>query len=186
MKSLRELLAAIGRAFRLMVFLSRTFNNAYNSARKRKLAYRDLDAVFPPGPLEGIALREVRNGGRYYGVFTRVAQNLNVSTAAVEQCSRGTLHSKQILKALISEIERVDADKSLHPPALTMSEYAEMQRGGKYYGISSRVANSLGMHPSNMPRVTSGKIRSPRVLTALRAEMARIDAELAAKSGGAA
>ena len=91
--------------------------------------------------------------------------------------------SRRVLAAVLKEISLIDSHPENNPLPLSDEERAEFKRGSKYFGVYARVAASLGMLNSNMHRVARGKVRSPRVLLAIRAEMARIDAELEAEKG---
>jgi uncharacterized small protein (DUF1192 family) len=147
-------------------------------AKNRKRPLKPKSTVSGPGPLQNIDRKEFRNGGRYHGLLTRVAKTLGVSPSSVQLSSRGACHSKRIIDAIVAEIRRTDAEleNSPLPVPLTALERAEFSFGGKYYGVSGRVAKSLGMLNSNMHRIVRGKLRTPRVLAALRKEMARVDA----------
>jgi hypothetical protein len=65
---------------------------------------------------------------------------------------------------------------------MSAAERAEFGWHRKYHGAFARVARSLRMHPSNVIRVAriGGSVR---IMAAIRAEMALVDAELASKSG---
>ncbi len=151
---------------------------------KKRPTYRPKSAAFDFGLLQSIDRREFRNGGRYFGLMTRVAKELGVQPATVEYVSRGAAISHRILNAIVAEIRRVDSDPNASPLPLSSEEHAEFSRGGRYYGVSARVSKSLGMLNSNMHRALRGKTRSPRILAAVRTEMARVDAEIASKNGG--
>jgi hypothetical protein len=146
------------------------------NANKRKRSYKPKPDAFGPGLLESIDRREFRNGGKYYGTCARVAKKLHVSPGFTSLVACGKETSARIIQALVAEVRRIDATPDLSPLPLTASERAEFTRGGKYYGALTRVAKSLGIRPSNMHRVVRGKLRSPRTLAAVRAEMTRIDA----------
>jgi uncharacterized small protein (DUF1192 family) len=163
----------------------RIADKTLRAANKERRGYRPKPAVFDFKPLAAIDRREFRNGGRYHGAMTRVAKSLGVSENMVEMVSRGKSTSARILKALKDEIARIDANPKLSPAPLTDEERRQFARGGKYYGVVARTAESLGMLACNVHRCLRGKTRSPRILAAIRAEIARVDAEIAAKSGGA-
>ena len=133
--------------------------------------------------LAGIDLKEFQRGGKYFGVYRRVANELGVSRPLVTYTARGK-GARRVLDALLKEIHRVDqAPPAPHTAPLTESELSLFAKG-RYRGAISRVASNLGMETSNVWRVAHGE-KSERVLKALRAELARIDAELAAKKAGA-
>lgn len=139
--------------------------------------------VFSTHPeLAGIDLAEFQRGGRYFGAYAHVAKKLNVSRPLVTYTAQGK-GSQRVLKALVEEMRRIDM---MPPRAATVPlNHDELSHfKGKYRGALSRVARSLGMDAQNVWRVAHGA-KSERVLTAIRAEMARVDAELAAKQGGA-
>ena len=132
--------------------------------------------------LQGIDLREFRKGGRYYGVYARVARKIKVSRPLVFYTAKGK-GTRRVLLALLSEIRAVDNMPA--PPTIAPLSSLEISqfRTGKYRGVITRTACVLGMDVQNVWRVAHGE-KSKRVLTALRAEMARVDAELASKKGG--
>ena len=134
--------------------------------------------------LSGIDLKEFQRGGRYFGAYARVAKKLGVSRPLVTYTARGK-GTRRVLKALVEEIRRIDAEtpRSVTLP-LTLAELSHFKTG-KYRGVLSRVARTLAMDTQNVWRVAHGE-KSERVLRAIRAEMARIDAEIAAKKAGVA
>ena len=139
--------------------------------------------VFSTHPeLAHIDLREFTRGGKYFGAYARVAKKLGVSRPLVTYTARGK-GTARVLKALIDEVRRIDsaAPQTCAPP-LTSEELSHFRKG-KYRGVFTRVALYLGMEKANVWRVGHGE-KSDRVLTAIRAEMARIDAGLAATKGG--
>ena len=154
------------------------------TANKKRHNYKPKPTCFDFGPLQCIDRREFRNGGKYFGLFTQIAKDLSVNPSTVEMVSRGARISERILNAIVAGVRRIDSDPQLSPQPLSPFERAQFARGGSYYGVSTRVAKSLGMLNSNMHRALRGKTRSPRILASVRAEMARVDAELAAKNGG--
>jgi hypothetical protein len=140
--------------------------------------------VFSTHPeLSGIDLAEFQRGGRYFGAYARVAKRLNVSRPLVTYTARGK-GTRRVLEALVKEIRRIDSEAPRSAVlSLTVAELSEFKTG-KYRGVFSRVARALRMNTQNVWRVGHGE-KSERVLCAIRAEMARVDAELAAKNGGA-
>jgi hypothetical protein len=132
--------------------------------------------------LAGVDLKEFQRGGRYFGVYARVAKKLGTSRPLVTYTARGK-GTRRVLDAILSEMLLVDhAVPTSRPVPLTIDELSHF-RNGKYRGVFTRVARSLNMEHSNVWRVGHGE-QSQRVLMAIRAEMARVDAELAAKSEG--
>jgi hypothetical protein len=145
-------------------------------ANKRKPSYKPKPVSFGPGPLQNVNRREFLPGGIYHGLFKRIAKELGVCPGTVEMVSRGSSKSRRIMDAIVAEVRRVDAEKHTYPEPLSQAEHAEFSRRGKYYGVGSCVARALGMIPSNVGKVLSGKRQSRRVLAAIRAEMSRVDA----------
>ena len=134
--------------------------------------------------LEGIDLREFRRGGKYFGTYARVSRDLGVSRPSVCRVVQGYA-SRRILDAVLREIRRIDEHGGPKlPTPLSPMELGQFGSGGKYRGVYTRVAKNLGMLHSNVWRAAHGET-SARLLTAIRAEMARVDAELAGKKGGA-
>lgn len=133
-------------------------------------------AVFDSAVFSHIDRREFRQGGRYHGAYGRIAEELGVSKHTVEGASRHPQMSSRITAAILAEVARIDASPQLSPLPLDESERAQFRPGGRYYGSLARVANALGVLPSNMHRAIRGNQRSPRIIAAVRAEMARIDA----------
>lgn len=132
--------------------------------------------------LKGVDLREFRRGGRYFGVYARVARKCGVSRPNVTYVAQGK-GSRRILRAIIEEIQAVDRAPSSEGLApLSQTELRCFNRGSRYFGAYTRVADRLGMEHSNVWRVAHGS-KSQRVLRAIREEMARVDAEVAAKEG---
>ena len=133
--------------------------------------------------LAGIDLRDFQRGGRYFGVYARVAKKLNVSRPLVTYTARGK-GTRRVLEAITQEIRRIDESDPPQTVTPLFVEDLSHFRSGRYRGVLSRTARALGMETANIWRVAHGE-KSARVLAALRAEMARVDAELAAKNGGA-
>ncbi len=135
--------------------------------------------------LSGINLREFRHGGRYFGVYARVARKCDASAVSVRNAVTGKGNSLRLLNAFLSEIKRVDSSPTPdHPQALSAAERKLFLPGGKYCGLLLRTAKSQGMSTGNLRRVAAGKQRNDKVLLALRRAMAHVDAEPSAKKGG--
>lgn len=134
-------------------------------------------------------LAEFRRGGKYFGLYAETARRRAVQPNYVISVAHGRQLSSPTLAALRVCIREVDAQipKSTAAGVEPFSPQLllEMGHGGRYYGIYARVARSLGLQRSNVAHVARGEATSRRVLLALRAEMARVDAEIAAKNGDA-
>jgi hypothetical protein len=131
--------------------------------------------------LAGIDLKEFRQRGRYYGVFALVAKQLHVTSGYVARTVRLEKCPRPIVEALLKEMRRIDRRKpAAASPPLTSRELCQF-KNGKYRGIFTRVGASMQMRPGDIWAVGRGKRRSERVLAAIRAEMARVDAGSASK-----
>jgi hypothetical protein len=161
----------------IAVIVTGTFNS-----KVIKRSGKPLPNTFAVEKLRKINRLDFRTGGRYNGAMKKVAHELGVCRGSVEAAAQGRVKSGRILDALVKEIDRRDREAEIRPLPITEEERAAFGRGGKYYGVNTRVARQLGMLPNNAHRVLRGKYHSPNILRALRAEMARIDADLA---GGA-
>jgi hypothetical protein len=121
--------------------------------------------------------------GKYRGVFTRVAQSLQMQTANVWRVGHGS-KSERVLRAIREEMARVDSGDFPRLDQLSSEEVAGLSHGGRYRGSYTRVAKQLGQDPDGVgARARHGRC-SQRLLASIRAEMARVDAELAAKNAG--
>ncbi|MDR3723288.1 MAG: hypothetical protein P4K83_02210 [Terracidiphilus sp.] len=127
--------------------------------------------------------RQFRGGGRYRGTLAKVARDLGIPSGTVVGVACGRNSNYKVLAAIRAEMARIDMQTV--PLPISREEREQCKRGGRYAGIYGRVAKSLGVSRVLPPNVASGKLQSRRVLEALRDEMARIDAEIAAKNGGA-
>lgn len=142
-------------------------------------------------PLSAELLDQFQRGGKYFGTFARVARECGVSSSDILHVARGTSHrsaavNAQILGCLSAEIARIDAvPLNSRPLPIEPSERAEFSWGGRYYALQSRVARKHGFSRSTVGKVVRYGRGSEHVLRTVRAEMKRIDAELAAKQGGA-
>lgn len=123
--------------------------------------------------------KEFLNGGRYFGVFSRVSASLGVTPSYVSHISNGTMRSEKVLNAIASEIRLIDERfREIPSDRLSPVERAEFRAGGKYWGIYQRVARSLGLDHSSVSKVGRGLSASKRVITVIRIEMAKVDAAL--------
>jgi uncharacterized protein YaiE (UPF0345 family) len=130
-------------------------------------------------PLSCAELAQCRNGGRYAGIYGRVAKKVGCARTTIAAAARGEYTFGNHLTAIREEMAVMDAlPKLCH---LTSEEKSQFCPGGKYFGIYARVAKALGVQPSLVGGVGRGTATSQKTLIALRAEMTRIDAEIAAK-----
>ena len=131
--------------------------------------------------------KQFGSGGQYGAVRSTVWTALHVHPATVGACIRGTLVSPRIVAALRVEMAAVDARSPKHaegwpfPPQIR----AQFGNGGRYRGLSKKVAAELGVCPSSVWNTSAGRTWNFRILTAIRDGMARIDAEIEAKKGRA-
>jgi hypothetical protein len=124
--------------------------------------------------LTGVDLRDFRRGGKYFGIYAKVARKLSVSRPSVCRTVQGYA-SERILSAVIKEIRQIDTYGGPDlPTPLSQEELSQFRNNGRYRGLYTRVARDLGMQTANVWRVGHGAA-STRVLTAIRAEMARVD-----------
>jgi hypothetical protein len=138
-------------------------------------------------PLE--TLVEFRRGGKYFGLYAEVARATGCAPTNVVSIAHGRLQSSAIIAVLTKRIGEIDAQmivaKNPAIPTLSPEVLAQMKPGGKYFGLYARVARSLGVNKSNVRRTAIGHVTSRRMLDAVWSEMARVDAELAARKVGA-
>jgi hypothetical protein len=77
------------------------------------------------------------------------------------------------------------AEAALPPPIpLDALELNQFKPNGRYYGVYKKVADRIGCSETTACNVARQRRNSPRVLRAVREEMARVDAEIAAQYGG--
>lgn len=136
------------------------------------------------GPLSPEQLAECSGGGRYFGCFSRAAKASGLSATSIRKAAMGITKSQAPLRALHAEIARIDAlPPSENPQPLTSERLSEFSRGGRYYGCLAQIARKLNSTSANIYSVAKGTARSKRLLVGIHEELARIDAELAAKRG---
>jgi hypothetical protein len=124
---------------------------------------------------------KVKCGGRYYGLYARVAAKLGRTSSHVGRVARGYRRDDTALQSLRAEMAIMDAEPAspkLLPPS--MAQLESMRCGGRYYGCMGRAAHAAGLSLVSISNAAHGKAKSQRALTALYAEMARIDRELEA------
>lgn len=126
-----------------------------------------------------------RNGQKYYGIYPRLARQLGVSAYVVRYVARGVTKNDRIFAALLSEVARIDSEYLGYgdPKPLTKDELRHFLVGRRYFGVNARVSRRLGISDSACSGVAHGKQSNTRILSAIRAEMARIDAEIAMRGG---
>jgi hypothetical protein len=128
--------------------------------------------------------REFQRGGRYFGAFSRVAAQTNVTPGYVCHVACGRMRSARVMTAISREIRRCDAAAATPCEGFTAAERAAFQHGGRYRGVLTIVASNLNVRRDTVSRTVRGDHLSARITGAVRAEMARVDAEIAAANGG--
>jgi hypothetical protein len=157
-------------------------------ALRAEMLVMDAEFVKRPSLLTAAEVRDLRRGGRYYGLAEHAARHLGLKREAVNYTIRSNGRSSQrILTALRAEMARVDSlpqEKRLEP--LTDLEIAQFRKGRKYNGVFVRLNRTMGWTRRRL-RDTTFRSENPSQerLKAVRAEMARIDAEIEAKKGRA-
>ena len=134
--------------------------------------------------LPEIDRRHFRQGGRYCGALSKVAKDLGIKPATAHQVFSGFTVSDRVASAIRREIRRLDRVTRPEDWSLTEEEKALLKLGGAYRGVAARAAARLHTSHQHISRCVAGKYRSRRVVAALRKEIARVDAEIAAKKGG--
>ncbi len=133
-------------------------------------------------------LSKFRFGGRYFGCYSRAAKATGLSTRIIQNVAHGKQrkHFDKVMVALRKAMADVDASSEQPPQPIDPSLLKEFSFAwGRYYGLQSRLGRQLGCGTANVNHAIRGTNKSARVLRAVHAEMARVDAELAAKQGGA-
>jgi hypothetical protein len=136
-------------------------------------------------------LKEFNRGGRYHGLMGKVAKQCGTRVGTVSSVAHGKIQSRRIIAALRAGMntftagptagQRPKATKSVH-----FSEDVILQfTTGKYRGTVVRVARDLCVGRCRVSEVLHGRGQSARIIAALKSEIARIDAEHAAKNGAA-
>jgi hypothetical protein len=152
------------------------------AALKREMARIDaLPKIAKPLPLTESERAEFGPGGRYYGVYSKVARELGINPGSVGNDIRLGHARSRTIAAVRLEMRRIDAVSLPNKPELlTEAEKRQFRPGQRYYGVYGRVAQQLGLKRHTV--YLSGKCReSARALAALRLEMQRVDAEIASK-----
>jgi len=172
---------------------SRHIANAILTTIVRLEGERALDLVYTKSsaydpPFTQKERRQFGLGGRYYGVQSKVRARLNVSPDAVSCVVRGETCSRSILAALREEMKEADSAPAAFPDPsarpFSKEERNLFSRGRKYFGVYGRVASRFKVQRVTVYSAAAGHHRSERILAAIRAEMARVDAEIATRGGG--
>jgi hypothetical protein len=122
-------------------------------------------------------------GGKFYGLMAHIARKLNIGGCYVKEVVDGKSHAARVIAAIIEEIQLGYKPPQKFHDQLSATEEVAFHRGGRYYGLYRRVAQQLGLNKRTVSAACRGTGRSDRAVIAVRAEMARVDAELAAKGG---
>lgn len=139
-------------------------------------------------------LRKVTSpcAGPYYGMASQIAREVGVHRSVVNEVLHGRSKSDRVVPvvlARICEIEQIEDPSAITSPrpqkleVFSLKDLEQFKYGGRYYGICARVGCSLGVSGSNVSHVVHGRKINKRALDAVRAEMDRVDAEIAAKGG---
>ena len=129
-----------------------------------------------------------RPGRRYNGLRAKVARHFGLSGSFIGNVIRGFYDRPDIIEALRTEMRVADVrsaqelDPQFEP--ITAAEQRHFRKNWKYSGLQRLVAEQLGVSRNSVSAVCTRRNNTPRIVSTLRAEMARVDAEIAAKSGG--
>ena len=126
--------------------------------------------------------------GKYCGAYTAVGHSLGLNAHVVRRHAIGRAYGERTLeirRAVREEIARIDHERGEPVATLTDSERANFRRGGCYFGLYTVIANRFQLSNTRVMEAATSENASLFLRRALREEMARIDAELAAKNGGA-
>ena len=137
--------------------------------------------------LAEIDLRDFRRHGKYWGLAVRVAQQLRLSHSHVHRVLLGDSQSLRVAQAISDEMKLIDkqsAPSPINADGLSAEEISEFSRGGRYFGLKASVAKQLGISQNTVCKAARDPKNSRPTYRAIRAEMARVDADIAAKSGG--
>jgi len=119
---------------------------------------------------------EVRTGmrptGQFYGLIVRVAKQLGVNRSSVADAVAGRMVSARIVDGLTSEIQRI---RKTYLPPLTPKQRDEMERGGKYYGLTTEVCRILGCTRNTVHAVATGNSWNQPILAELQKRMGKRD-----------
>jgi hypothetical protein len=135
--------------------------------------------VVPPDILRGFL-----PGGKYRGMVSRLALQLEVTQLSIRAVLHGRQRSERIASALLAEIALIDgteiasesitsSDNRFQP--FTKAQIVEFKSGGRYRGLQQRVAKNLGINDGSISCIVHGKTYSSRVAEALKAEIRKID-----------
>jgi hypothetical protein len=149
-------------------------------------------------------LRHFLRGGRYCGLIKKIAASHEVHYSTVSKAIHGALDRvmspnarvrrlhESILTSVRAEMARVDSELKiersldpLSPPKpinrdSRLAEISDYRRGGKYWGIVSRVLKKSPYCRRTVNMVIAGTMRSPSTIAFILAEMSLMDAEASA------
>ena len=132
----------------------------------------------PPFSIE--VRRNFRQRGKYYGILSEVARDLDIGPTFVARVARGVTKSARVLAAIKSRMAKRDAVQipvcADGRRCLEAKNRGAFSWGGKYYGIQSAVAKTLGISGAHVGRVASGEFVNAAIMQAILREMDRVDA----------
>jgi hypothetical protein len=121
-------------------------------------------------------------GKKYHGAFTTVAKKLGISSNTVVTVAKGRGQSRRIIPALREEMARIDEKIAPVLVPISTEEREAFQRGGRYWGLMKKVARMRRVSTSTISMASQSPHNYTDSFLALRTEMARVDAEIAAKA----
>lgn len=128
-------------------------------------------------------LRLFHAGERYQGLAREVGKAIGRSAMHVLRVARGLSIEASTLSSLRTAMRVRDSAPDTFTSPLTLDQQKGIARDGLYFGLYTTVGRALGINPSFVGRVASGRAKSARVLSAIRAELARLDSEYASAKG---
>jgi hypothetical protein len=128
-------------------------------------------------------LHEFQRGGKYFGALAFVARKLGVYRQTVEKVAHGKAQSRRILAAIQDRLIEIDREASLDSAGLKPELLAEFLTGGRYVGLQRLVATRCRVSPTYVSKIAHGVYENDGIMEQLRAEMAQVDAKIAAKNG---
>ena len=145
-------------------------------------AVEDRPLAFPE-PLSFAESSQFAAGGKYSGITRRVADRFNVPVLNFHARLRSKYPSIEILQAVREEMRLVDEERSGSAHPLSIQELAEFSPSGRYHGLYSQVARKLGINSRSLHKAARTRFPNLKYVNTLRAEMARVDAEITANGG---
>jgi hypothetical protein len=132
-------------------------------------------------------IKEFCRRGKYNGILKKVKDSLRVPSLGVWRTLHGLSNRPRVRDAIRAEMNKIGPPRLVIPCAEPLSalEKKEFRTGGRYRGLHKILADKTEVNRTYISRIASGKVKSDRILSALREEMARVDFELAAKKAGA-